>query len=206
MIRSWNYAFNDSGPNWGKDLFKGIDMISNDSIVDLSHYNFDGIVFSFSYFRNMSCWSANWSRCVLDNCTFDNVRFITSLFFRTSIQNIKRIDQPFQMNACTIVPGGFPLLNVFKTTNMDMLNPLDSFTEKTIIRSRNYRTADLFITFSGFLKYGLQKSLFTIATIKTLFDFEDEKTKLAFFKKLDEFKKYEVKKKKTVKKESPKKE
>lgn len=206
LIRSWNYAFNDSGPNWGMNLFIGINMQDNNSHLNLSHFDFDGIDFSYSFFNHISCWSTNWSRSLLNHCTFSDIEFITSLFFGTSIQDIRKINQPFYMSECSLEPGGsFFLLNAFKTTTMVAIN---TKMKKANINEFSVMDDDfdIFKTCSGFLKYGLLNSLFTIKMIKTWFEFENKKAETLFIKRIDEFKKYEVKKKKTVKKESPKKE
>ncbi|NIM10712.1 MAG: hypothetical protein GTO45_01895 [Candidatus Aminicenantes bacterium] len=55
-------------------------------------------------------------------------------------------------------------------------------------------TDSIFKTLKGLLVYGLQNQLFTVAEIKTWFQFESEDMKKIFFQKIDELKKFEVKK------------
>jgi uncharacterized protein YjbI with pentapeptide repeats len=198
MIRSWNYVFNDSGPYWGKDLFSGINMQKNNSELDLSHYNFDGLNFSYSYLKHFKSWGSNWSRCVLNYCYFDNVTLITSLFFGASILNIKNIIQPFYMINCSANSSNLKLLDTFNTDNMILKNRLKPEKQRTkpYISSYDMDSGNQspFETCSGFFMYGLQNSFFTIKGLKELFDFENEEVEKIFCKKIDTLKKYEVKK------------
>lgn len=190
LIKDWNYSFDDSSPNWGRHLFRGIDMKNSNCLI-LNCLNFDGIDFSFSTLRNFRSWGANWSRTKLDDCYFEKVDFISSLFFGTSIQNIKELKK-FEMGNCQVTPSGFTLLDGLKTINMETNNGVNKNRPPVFIPK--YVDLELFNTCSGFMVYGLKKSFFTIETLKTYFTFEDEKIKKRFLKKIDSLKKYEAKK------------
>lgn len=198
MIKSWNYSINDSSPNWAKSFFIGIDMRSNDSDIDLNHYNFDGINFSFSYLKKINSWGGNWSRCYLDSCTFENISFISSLFMMASIQNIKEIIQPLDMHNCQ-ASTAVKLLDALRTSNLYTLNEEEVYKEMKysafVSDFSIHPPYDVFKTVSGFMIYGLKNSLFTIDIIKTWFKFDNEDTEKVFIKKINSLKKYEPKKK-----------
>jgi len=194
MIRSWNYSYNESGPYWGKDLFIGINMQINNSELDLSHFNFDGIDFSYSFFKNIRCWGANWSRCTLNHCVFSDAHFITSLFIGASVNNIKKIEESFYMSNCDLNTSGFKLLGSLNFLNMKN-NEIYSGHEKkskTLIRSLDLEPDfDIFKMISGFLIYALQNSFITINVIKRWFEFESEEDKKLFNDKINSLKEYE---------------
>ncbi len=192
LIRGWNFTNNDSSPNWGRNLFMGINMEVNDNL-DASHYNFDGIDFSYSNFTNLRCWAANFCRTTLDNCSFVEVDFITSLFMESSFHNIQKIDNLYMTN-CQ-VSTRIKLLDALKTINFKSRHPIQ--TNKTNIRNIDIDGSpfDIYKTFSGFMIYGLKNSFFTVLGLKKMFSFDDEKTKKEFYKKINELKQYEVKRK-----------
>lgn len=196
MIRSWNYAYNESCPYWGKELFQGIDMRENDNQLDLSHGDFDGINFSYSFFRNVRSWAANWSRSILNLCSFYDVQLITCWFLGTKILEIRELKN-FEMMNCPATTNGFILLDGFKSKNF---MPNANFSNRNSIRyNPNIQFFDVnediaFNTSRGFMIYGLKESFFTILSLKKLFQFDDDKTRMKFFKQIDTLKKYEVKK------------
>ena len=190
MIKTWNYSFNDSSPSWGRDLFKGINMELVYPELNLSHFNFEGIDFSFSTFSNLRSWSANWSRTTLDYCCFKGVNIASSLFFDTSIQNIKSIED-FDMGNCQIGhDGSFRLLEGLNTNDMTHKIFYDHILYITYSDIRN----DIFAACSGFMIYGLKNSFFTIEELKSRFTFDHDDTKETFLAKIDSLKEYEVKK------------
>jgi hypothetical protein len=198
LIKNWNFSHNDSAPSWGKDLFIGINMQSNISYLDLNFYNFDGLDFSHSYLKGFRSWSANWSRCRLNSCTFNDIHFITSLFLQTSIKSIKKIIQPFTLSNCQVSIMGFKLLDALNTADLtNFRREISSKIPSSFVGDLDVDTEyDIFNTMSGVLIYGLQKSLFTFGDLEKGFEFENEETKTIFLEKLEEFKKYEVIKKK----------
>lgn len=196
MIRSWNYAFNESCPYWGTELFQGIDMIDNEEHLDLSHGNFDSINFSYSTFKNIRSWAGNWSRSVLNFCSFYNVQFITCWFLTTKIVELKNIHGLSMMNCQTTIDG-LVLLDSFKTENLEVKNefmPLNRINQIPYINSFDLVEYNVFDSCRGLMLYGLKNSLFTIRSLKLLFKFDNDETKKQFFKQIDTLKDYEVKK------------
>jgi len=183
MMSSWNYTNNEPAPFWGKNLFIGLDMSSNDTRLDLSTHNFDGIDFSYSYFKSIRTWGTNWSRCKFIYCSFSDVHFITSLFYFSIFQHIVEISPECFFSNCEISPGGIKLLDLFDTTDM---NKMDKGITKSHWRKIDVLdNMDIFHTIAGFVVYGLERSLFTIDDIKARFEYEDDETKNYFNKRLD---------------------
>lgn len=194
LINLWNFSFRESAPDWARAYFQGIKMIGNKNEISLSHYNFDGIDFSNSYFEKITCWSANWSRCNLDNCTFKSVQFITSLFFDTSIQVIKDIIPPFRMSNCHVDVMGFKLLDVFNTHNMIEIEKKSKKSNSPIAISsygESENSNRILKSISGFIIFGLQRKIFTINYLKQCISFEKKGVQSNYIKFLERMKKYE---------------
>lgn len=196
MIKSRNFTFNESAPSWGKSLFKGLNMSKMTATFDLSHYNFDGIDFSYSHFKYFRAWNANWSRCALNHCVFEQVSFITCLFFDTEIFNIKSVVHPFYMSNCE-TNDDVKLLDIFNTTNLDDISIHEPFKFKM----RSFASFDefdsgagLFKTLRGFFVFGLQHNLFNLDQLKTLFEFNNKSDEKYFNKQIDRIKQYSSKK------------
>lgn len=182
MIKSWNYTNNDSAPNWAKDLFMGLDMRPNTNTIDLAKYNFDGIDFSYSYFKYFKSWGTNWSRCIFNHCSFINISFITSFFYSSTFANIIEMDSNIYFANCEINPGGIKLLDLFKTRNMITF---DRKEKSWYVNRVDIEGDDIFLTISGFIIYGLKRAIFTIDDIKNRFKFDSKRTKKIFYEKLD---------------------
>ncbi|WP_417354217.1 NACHT domain-containing protein [Flavobacterium sp.] len=192
LIRTWNFTSNDSAPIWGKELFLGINMTNNKIDIELIHYNFSGINFSYSYFKNIRCWNTNFSGCKLDNLSFINNNIVTSLFMDTSIQNIQEIKNLY-MHYCITGATELRLLEAFHTTNLYQTDILEK--NKSLISPIDIsEDFNVFKTISGFMVYGLKNSFFTIKKIKEFFHFENENVKKEFFKLIDSLKEFETKK------------
>ena len=196
MIRSWNYAYNEPCPYWGTELFQGIDMSENDNQFDLSHTDFDSINFSYSLFKNIRSWGANWSRSILDLCSFYDVQLITCWFLGTKIREIREIKN-LQMLNCPATTSGFILLDGLKTENLEIKMSYDDPNKNRYnpyIESFDLQDDSVFDTCRGFMIYGLKSSFFSILALKKLFKFDNETTKKEFLNQIDTLKEYEVKK------------
>jgi len=200
MIRFWNYVVGESSPSWGENLFRGINMVSNSDELSLSHYNFDGIDFSYSYFNKVTCWSTNLSRCKLDHCSFIKARFITSLFFGSTFNEIKEMES-FSMSNCDVTPNGFKLFDALNGVGAKFNIFSKISKENTMSKGRRGACSlvtksrsgdDIFETCSGFFVYGLKNSIFSIDKLKTSFIYDNNKVKAEFLEKLEELRKFEV--------------
>ncbi|MFD1603044.1 NACHT domain-containing protein [Flavobacterium artemisiae] len=196
MIRSWNYAYQEPCPFWGTELFQGIDMSENDNQLNLSHGDFDGINFSYSIFKNIRSWGANWSRANLDYCSFYDTQLITCWFLGTKIREIRDLKN-LQMMNCQATTSGFILLDGLRTENLETKMSYDDLSKNRYnpyIEYFDIQEDPAFDTCRGFMIYGLKNSFFTILALKKMFKFDNDHSKKVFFQQIDTLKKYEVKK------------
>jgi hypothetical protein len=195
MIRNWNFAFNDSCPIWAKNLFRGLDMRNNQKITQLSHYNLDGIDFSYSYLKSINSWSGNWCRTKMNYCTFNDVSFISCLFFEMEMIKIKKIINSFEMGNCQI-GSNFTLFESFNFSSLkEEINPEYENEHVTFINdffaTHEFLDNAILNSIKGILIYGLQNSLFKIDDILKGFVFDSEATKSKFINYFNDFKIYE---------------
>ncbi|PJE39863.1 MAG: hypothetical protein CUR32_11415 [Flavobacterium sp.] len=188
MLKNWNYASSYALPFWARELFKGLDMTDNEVILDLSHVNFDEVDFSYSTFKNIRSWGANWSRTKLEYCSFENVNFITSLFLNTSITNIKSLEN-FEMINCPVTTNGLVLLDAFKTTNFKEPT-FRTIPQEVVARIPLYESKieEYWPSLEGFIYYGLKEKFFTKAKLKLFFRFDSQESKKIFYKRIEEIK------------------
>jgi uncharacterized protein YjbI with pentapeptide repeats len=194
LVKGWNYAFEESAPRWGRSFFIGMDMSKNDSILNLSCYNFDGLNFSYSHFKHLTSWGANWSRCKLDNCKFEKFSLVTCLLFGASFNSIINFED-CDISNCEVTHSTIKLLDVFPQSINGGYDVKGRLKHRPMIYLTDLQKdgiVDLFTTLSGFIVHGLKKSFFKIEEIEKLFDFEGEETKATFLKRLKPFRKYQT--------------
>lgn len=201
LIRNWNYASSDSAPSWGRKLFKGIDMRANKDRINLSYLSLDGIDLSCSYLKGLDGTHSSLMYCSFNNVALEDINIGLSKLTASSFSNIKCVKKSFCIDICELAQGVYIpeglAKSFWKSSGYGYQgNPKTSFHTRTRGFDNFQGILNLvFFTLEGLLIYGLQHQLFTIAGIKTWFQFESEEVKKEFFKKIDALKKYEVKKK-----------
>jgi len=190
LIRNWNYAFGSPSPEWGRTLFRGIDMRSNDDMIDLSYHNFWGLNFSYSYFRIFKASHSNFQNCIFSNNKFDHVNMVNSNFRESIFLKIKSL-KDFSIG--------------FSRIDQNILMPV----ELSLILGQRYANfgssrciigseagfgnlENIFLTLKGLFIYGLKYHYLTIKKIKAWFQFETRKAEEDFFQMIDSLKKYEA--------------
>ncbi|MCK5055965.1 MAG: NACHT domain-containing protein [Candidatus Aminicenantes bacterium] len=199
LIRNWNYAFSDSAPSWGTNLFRGIDMRKNADSINLSNLNLSNLNFSYSYLKKIVAKNSNLDRSKFNFSSFDDFDIKFSQIRQVNFNEIKSIDGNFDIQFTSIIWGAFTPDLLCKKFHC---NRYANFGISTSFFQRDYHLVinEIFNSLQGILIYGLQKKLFEIEEIKTWFKFESEDDKKEFFAKIDELKKYEVKRSKKGKK------
>jgi hypothetical protein len=133
MIRNWNNINNQQGvPEWGLDLFMGINMHNNEEFNSYHMLTVRGINFSYSYFKNLSFFRSDLSSCNfsfskfqgfsiedsnISGCKFDNV-----VIQRTSDTN---------KNSRILIYGDFSITFCFITQGLLFPEKLNSLLKQT---------------------------------------------------------------------------
>ena len=87
IIKNWNSNIGYI-PNWGSDLFMGIDMKSNEIPLQIRNIFAFGVNFSYSYFRRLEIRNSDLSSCNFSCCKFDNFCLIESDLRLSNFENI----------------------------------------------------------------------------------------------------------------------
>ncbi len=192
LIRNWNYYSGDSAPNWGRELFKGIDCSKKEEDINLSNLDCSRLNFSYSKLYNISFEYSNLYGCNFSNVFFNNFNARFSNIKKSIFNNIK-IEQPFKIEFATIELGLFIPYIIYQKIN----NTYDGLANNGInvlllsCRFDKPETYDFFDSFTGLLIFIIRYRNTSVKEIKTWFIFDSDKHRDFFYEQLDELKKYE---------------
>lgn len=97
LIKEWNFSFDSPTPNWGKDLFRGINYPIESEMLRFSVLNFSGVDFSYSRLANIvfswcHCIETNFDYVAFNNVAFEFSRLWLATFHKASFESVRISD------------------------------------------------------------------------------------------------------------------
>jgi uncharacterized protein YjbI with pentapeptide repeats len=185
LIANWNYFSRTSAPNWGEELFQGIDMKGNNEKINLNYLSFDGLNFSNSYLKNISAYNVNMRYINMSNCSFESVQMARAILNDADLSNIIFSDD-LGLDFTSIGPNvlmPITLANRFSSLSYSYPNCGSS---KTYLNSKIFhRYNSIFKTLKGAIVYALKEKWFNREEVIDWFEFDSEKTKKRFLEKAE---------------------
>lgn len=189
LIRDWNY--NEGYLNhWQLDIFTGIDMRKNESILNYELINISGVNFSNSYLKNLQIENSVITRCNFSNSTFSCFSISDSNVTGSNFDNIsinendsKLIDKVefggyFNLSFCLFSQGIlFPtrLNNILKGRDTGIINFGSNYSVISIDFDPQFFESYL-LPLKGIFSYILEKG-YDADFILSSFKFESDRDK-----------------------------
>ena len=191
LIRNWNYYSGTPAPNWGCWLFQGIDMSNFKGEVTLQNVNLFKLDFSYGTLNNVFFSNSNVSNCRFNFVKFNQVVMNYCLVINTSFQQID-----LKENGLDIAYAHFIVGISIPTQLANALSGNDVHAHAIggyyCFYKRIHLAKNIELVWSQFMKpllglvsYGLKKSLFTTADVKSWYQFEEKDQEKKFHKEIE---------------------
>ncbi|WP_108060942.1 hypothetical protein [Poseidonibacter lekithochrous] len=202
LINEWSYRFNfQSLPIWVSQYFLGINTKGTEMKI-IHNINLSNINFSYSNFENMNIFQAYIYTCNFNNCTFNNFYIKATRIVNTSFNKIISIKNSFFIYEEKLPP--YIMARFYPTNNGQEYNRKPYLTDKQYTAWGNNEDGSIFdkdnleeendieliecsivlknqlVEVSGFIRYGLLNSTFTIDEVLNSFDYSSIEVKDEF--------------------------
>ena len=190
MVFSWNnynneavpiWARNESFPNSNCDLFRGIDMSENTSLVNLSNLALYGFNFSNSYLKNITFDQSNLNDCIFEDTILNDVSFSGSTLYSTSFLKATLVGRINFSNAL-IFPG---MIMPYRLSELYIgdhryinCTPPKCYINKTVI---DFSGEFVVETLKYLIVDLVKKGKIKLNQIRDWFEFDSKETKDKFF-------------------------